>query len=182
VISPIDEADGDLHLHICEAVSRAYGCRTEVLPLMTDLAFAYNPTREQYLSTAILERLGAASPQGALRVLGLTKVDLYLPVFTHVFGEAHFGGVACVLSTHRLREGLSAAAGTDPYYRRVAKEAVHELGHTFHLRHCREQNCIMHYCRSIQDVDRKSDQLCRYCRVLLADEMKRLGEQRPPAS
>jgi archaemetzincin len=32
----------------------------------------------------------------------------------------------------------------------------------------------MHYCRSIKDVDRKTDHLCRYCRVLLTDELKRL--------
>jgi archaemetzincin len=31
----------------------------------------------------------------------------------------------------------------------------------------------MHYCRSLKDVDRKSDQFCRYCAVLLEDEMKR---------
>jgi archaemetzincin len=32
----------------------------------------------------------------------------------------------------------------------------------------------MHYCRSIKDVDRKSGQLCRYCKILLGDEIKRL--------
>jgi len=30
----------------------------------------------------------------------------------------------------------------------------------------------MHYCRSEADVDRKSDQLCRYCQVLLQDELR----------
>jgi archaemetzincin len=33
----------------------------------------------------------------------------------------------------------------------------------------------MHYCRNIKDVDGKSDQLCRYCKVLLEDELKRLS-------
>jgi predicted Zn-dependent protease len=32
----------------------------------------------------------------------------------------------------------------------------------------------MHYCRSIHDVDQKEDRLCRYCQVLLNDEMVRL--------
>jgi archaemetzincin len=58
---------------------------------------------------------------------------------------------------------------------RAAKEGVHELGHTFKLRHCPERSCIMHYCRKIDDVDRKAGQLCRHCRVLLTDEMKRLA-------
>jgi predicted Zn-dependent protease len=32
----------------------------------------------------------------------------------------------------------------------------------------------MHYCRNEEDVDRKSDQLCRYCQVMLEDEIKRM--------
>jgi predicted Zn-dependent protease len=31
----------------------------------------------------------------------------------------------------------------------------------------------MHYCRSEADVDRKSTELCRYCRIMLNDELKR---------
>ncbi|MBT8357335.1 MAG: archemetzincin, partial [Deltaproteobacteria bacterium] len=43
--------------------------------------------------------------------------------------------------------------------------------------HCKDNACIMHYCRSIKDVDRKSLQLCRYCKILLEDEMKRIGDR-----
>jgi predicted Zn-dependent protease len=32
----------------------------------------------------------------------------------------------------------------------------------------------MHYCRSEADVDRKSNDLCRYCRVMLNDELKQI--------
>jgi predicted Zn-dependent protease len=32
----------------------------------------------------------------------------------------------------------------------------------------------MHYCRSESDVDQKSDQLCRYCKVLLGDALGKL--------
>jgi predicted Zn-dependent protease len=31
----------------------------------------------------------------------------------------------------------------------------------------------MHYCRSERDVDRKSDDLCRHCKVLLEDQLKK---------
>jgi len=60
------------------------------------------------------------------------------------------------------------------YIERIVKEAIHELGHTFNLRHCQEHSCIMHYCRSEEDVDRKSDELCRYCKIMVEDEIKRL--------
>ena len=77
-----------------------------------------------------------------------------------------------MVSTYRLREALSLAGSRDAYERRVVKEAIHELGHTFNLRHCRDSTCIMHYCHTVEDVDRKTDQLCRYCKVLLEDELK----------
>jgi archaemetzincin len=60
------------------------------------------------------------------------------------------------------------------YIDRIVKEAIHELGHTFNLRHCPEDTCIMHYCRNEEDVDRKSDEICRYCKVMLEDEIKRI--------
>jgi len=35
----------------------------------------------------------------------------------------------------------------------------------------------MHYCRGVKEVDRKSNQFCRYCGVLLQDEMKMLAKR-----
>jgi len=100
-------------------------------------------------------------------------VDLFIPILTHVYGEAQLGGKACIISTHRLQEGICTNAGFKTYHCRILKEAIHELGHTFNLRHCPDHTCIMHYCRSIRDVDRKLERLCRYCRILLEDEIKR---------
>jgi archaemetzincin len=61
----------------------------------------------------------------------------------------------------------------EPYLSRIVKEAVHELGHTFTLRHCMDPGCLMHYCRNEGDVDRKTDELCRYCNILLEDALKK---------
>jgi archaemetzincin len=115
------------------------------------------------------------APDGALKIIAITQVDLFIPILTHVYGEAQLGGKAAIISTYHLQEGLDAAATNPAMHCRLGKEAVHELGHTFTLRHCPERTCIMHYCRSIQDVDRKSNHLCRHCRVLLQDELSKLG-------
>ncbi len=119
------------------------------------------------------------SPPEAVKVLALTKVDLFIPILTHVYGEAQLGGKACILSTYRFSEESSLAARTETFHCRLVKEAVHELGHTFNLRHCRDSACVMHYCRSVSEVDRKSNQFCRYCTVILNDEMKRLAKENP---
>jgi archaemetzincin len=173
LISPIGEMDAGLIREIGRYIQQAFGMTTEILPLVTDLEFALDPTRSQYHSTLILDKLASRAPAHGLKILGITDVDLFIPILTYVYGEAQLGGRAAVVSTCRLQEGLD---GTDAaFFRRMAKEAVHELGHTFTLRHCPDESCIMHYCRSIHDVDKKEDRLCRYCQILLHDEMVRLG-------
>ena len=147
---------------------------TRIETLLADVSFAYDSSRDQYHSTAILDRLAGLIPPNSLKILAVVQVDLFIPILTHVYGEAQLGGKASVISTLRLGEGISEMRIDDTFGDRVAKEAIHELGHTFNLRHCKDENCIMHYCRNEHDVDRKSDQLCRYCRIMLEDEVKRI--------
>ncbi len=171
LISPIGEMDAGLVRETCKYAERVLGLATATAPILSDLDFAIDPTRNQYHSTLILDRLASRAPDYYLKVLAITDVDLFIPILTYVYGEAQLGGRAAVVSTCRLQEGMDG----ETFFRRMAKEAVHELGHTFTLRHCPDQSCIMHYCRSIHDVDKKEDRLCRYCQILLHDEMVRLG-------
>jgi archaemetzincin len=173
ILSPIGEIAPGLLDPIGREVFRFFGYPTEIIELLKDIEFAYDPERNQYHSTSILEKLSALAPERALRILAITRVDLFIPILTHVYGEAQLGGKSCIISTCRLKEALNPATAEDAFRFRVFKEAFHELGHTFKLRHCKDTSCIMHYCRSIKDVDRKSDQLCRYCNILLEDELKR---------
>ena len=175
IIAPIGDFTPELLDLIRAEIKRIYAFPTEVRPLLEDLEFAFHPNRNQYHSTPILEELARKAPADAIKVLALVQEDLFIPILTHVYGEAQLGGKACIVSTIRLNEGHRALNNQEPYLSRIIKEAIHELGHTFKLRHCREHTCLMHYCRNESDVDRKSDQLCRYCKVLLEDEMKRLG-------
>ena len=174
LVSPIGHKNHELADGICEEISRVFKSSTRVSPILSDISFAYHSERDQYYSTVILDRISSSAPEEAQKVLAITEKDLFIPILTHVYGEAQLGGKACIVSTHRLGEGLLGMGRPDEFRRRVIKEAIHELGHTFKLRHCREQTCIMHYCRTVEDVDRKSLQLCRYCRVLLGDELRRL--------
>jgi archaemetzincin len=174
VVSFIGNSGDEIFMPISRGLQRVFGFGVERRPLLPDVDFALDPNRDQYHSTLILDKLAAAAPDGATKVLAITAVDLFIPILTHVYGEAQLGGKACIVSTFRLKEGLSPLSVQDAYPVRVVKEAIHELGHTFKLRHCPDPVCIMHYCRSVKDVDRKSDQMCRYCRVLFEDEKKRL--------
>ena len=178
LISPIGGADAEALRGVGEEIRRVFGYATEVACLFDDVEFALNPDRGQYYSTPILERLAKLAPVHAVRVVALTKVDLFIPILTHVYGEAQLGGRACIVSTCRLTENLPLLNRDEVFVLRVAKEAVHELGHTFDLRHCKDPSCIMHYCRSVADVDRKSRALCRYCGVLLQDRLGKVEGRR----
>jgi len=172
---------GDLNTELIEAIGgeiqRVFGFSTAVASVLLDLSFALDQNRNQHHSTMILGQLAAVTPARAIRVIAIAQVDLFIPILTHVYGEAQLGGTACVVSTFRLNEGRSGMNISPKYIGRIVKEAIHELGHTFNLRHCPEKTCIMHYCRNEEDVDRKSDELCRYCKVMLDDEIKRIQQK-----
>ena len=172
IISPIGKRDNALIELISADIESVFGHKTETIPLLDSVDFAFDPVRKQYHSTPILEKLSELAPSKALKVLGMAEDDLFIPILTHVYGEAQLGGRACMVSICRPKDGLSPAGSRDAYQQRVDKEAIHGLGHTFNLRHCRDSACIMHYCHTVEDVDRKTGQLCRYCKVLLEDELK----------
>lgn len=154
-------------------ISRSFGFGTEYISLLKNIDFALDQNRNQYHSTLILNKLESLAPSHAIKILALCHVDLFIPVLTHVFGEAQLGGKACIISTFRLKNDLPVLKTQRIYHHRIIKEAIHELGHTFNLRHCSDPLCGMHYCRAIRDVDHKTDEFCRYCKILLRDEIKR---------
>ena len=177
VISPIGNFGPELTEPVKKEIYRIFGFPALIIPVLEDVDFAFDSGRNQYHSTSILQQLEKSAPSFAMKVIAVTKVDLFIPILTHVYGEAQLGGKACVVSTYRLKDQISAAHPGVIFTQRIIKEAIHELGHTFNLRHCKEHVCIMHYCRTEIDVDRKSDQLCRYCKIFLDDEIKKMGFQ-----
>ncbi len=120
----------------------------------------FDVRRRQHSSRGMLSWLHATWPGGATRVLGMTDVDLFMPVLTFVFGEAQLEGDAAVVSAARLVEPGNHALTLA----RLAKESVHELGHTFGLLHCESPRCVMSRSASIRSVDVKLPRLCPVCR------------------
>ena len=105
------------------------------------------------------------------RLLAVTSLDLYVPVLTFVFGEAQLSGACAVVSMHRLREEFYGFQPREELMReRLVKEAVHELGHTFGLRHCDDWRCVMTSSHGVERLDIKNAGFCVLCGRTVARE------------
>jgi archaemetzincin len=126
--------------------------------------YAFNKDRAQYHCNAILRRLVTLLEPGQSLVLGVTDVDLFVPDSPFVFGEADREAHAAVVSTAKLRTGVTA----DQLRRRVQVEGVHQAGHLLGLSSCEDSRCVMFFAQSPGDTDRKQLGLCNPCRNELA--------------
>lgn len=153
-------------------LARTFHTRCQIRPELFDVTFARDSARRQYYSTAILQRLERACDPDA-RVLGVTTCDLFVPVLTFVFGEAQLDGNCATVSLARLKEEAYGLPASETLLReRLLKEAVHELGHTFGLRHCADWRCVMTSSHAVERLDVKSAEFCAACRKSVLDERR----------
>jgi archaemetzincin len=145
-------------------LGETFGMDVDQHPPRFDPELAFDDSRGQYNSRILLGQLLRDLRPPGVRVLGVTGVDLFIPVLTFVFGEAQLDGAAAVVSTHRLASELYGLPASPNLLRqRLAKEAVHEVGHTFGLVHCHAARCVMASSTYVEEIDLKSDRFCAGC-------------------
>jgi archaemetzincin len=162
------EWSGDLQLlkSVAQRTAAPFALSPSVWPEALSMEGCYDTSRGQFNSREVLRQL-TRFPSGDW-VLGVTSVDLFLPIFTFVLGEAQLGGRAAVISAFRLREELyGLAPNSELVERRMEKEAVHELGHCHGLLHCRDSRCVMFAATTVEDVDLRGAGFCMACRSTL---------------
>jgi len=143
----------------------AADCHHQVLHI--DPRPTYHSERNQYHSTELLQTLVRANNSGST-LLGITDVDLFIPILTFVFGEAQLGGSVAVISCHRLHQEFYGLPADDDLLReRVVKEAIHEVGHVAGLTHCDDYDCVMAASHSVEWLDLKGKSLCARCRAMV---------------
>lgn len=161
---PIGELDRRVLRELAAGLAAEFSAGCEVLERELDPAPAYHVQRQQYLSTELLARM--STHLNSWRLLGVTDVDLYIPILTFVFGEAQMNGSCAVVSTHRLRqEFYGLPTNGDLVQQRLLKEAAHEVGHTLGLTHCEDYRCAMAPSYAVEWIDVKGSKLCEACKV-----------------
>lgn len=167
-IVPLGMTPEDLFQQLQQAIAQTFHLGTQVSSPL-ELSFAFDSSRNQYNSTTILTRLLENPPQGAFKILGVADIDLFIPILTFVFGEAQLNGSAAVVSMYRMRNERYGLPGDERVlHSRFIKEALHELGHTFGLSHCSDDECVMHTSTYVEEIDLKSDGFCPSCYYLIS--------------
>lgn len=165
---PIGNVEGRLLMELAPALAEIYRVPTEILSTRLDPDFAFHRERQQYHSSELLRAMQRYVEPDSWRVLGITSVDLYIPILTFVFGEAQMGGPCGLVSAHRLRQDFyGLAPDADVLRNRLLKEAVHELGHTLDLTHCTDYQCAMAPSHAVEWIDLKDSSLCGACESLV---------------
>ncbi len=163
-IVPIGQIEETLLLFLKQSIFRAFKVQTRIHHRHFDLSPVYDPTRDQYNSSGLLLQLINDIPPGTLKILGVTELDLFIPIFTFLFGEAQLNGVGALVSTHRLHNQFYGIPENEELLKnRLLKESIHELGHTFGLIHCFTLRCVMNTSTYVEQIDQKFDYFCRFC-------------------
>lgn len=153
---------------VVKEVSRELSYPVELRECNVDISRFYNPGRRQYNADDLLEMIRQRTPKTDFRVIGLLRVDLYIPILTYIFGQATLNGRIGVVSLYRLRnEHYGLEPNQALLIERFSKVVIHELGHTFGLIHCRNPVCVMRSSTYVEDLDQKSSSYCHRCRAEL---------------
>lgn len=166
-IVPLGNVSKEILAFLRSELAERFDTEVTIAPAVPIPDGAYNPERGQYHSTMILEWLREMKRDDE-RILGITDVDLYVSGLNFNFGEADVEGGVCHISLARLRqEFYGLPADERLFLERTLKEAVHEIGHTYGIGHCRDPRCVMHFSNSLADTDIKGPDLCPGCKGIL---------------
>lgn len=164
-IIPIGEVSDFILKYISEIIKNSFNLNTTYTTLqkiasnISILSFGGRCN-----STDILRDLSKRVPEGAHRLLAITELDIYSPIFSCLFGEAQLGGPCAIVSLHRLRqEYYNLPPDNLIFLSRYEKVVIHELAHTFGLIHCVNEHCVMYSSSNITETDIKSNLFCPRC-------------------
>lgn len=163
-IVPIGKIEEATLITLKHNLFQAFNIQTRIRNRPIDLSAAYDPLRGQYNSSGLLVQLINDLTPETMKILGVTEVDLFIPIFTFLFGEAQLNGPGALVSAHRLHNPFYGIPENEEMFeKRLLKESIHELGHTFGLIHCFTLRCVMNTSTYVEEIDQKSADFCRSC-------------------
>ncbi|MBD3414539.1 MAG: archaemetzincin family Zn-dependent metalloprotease [Candidatus Aminicenantes bacterium] len=173
-IIPLNRVEEKLLLFLKENLAKAFQTETKVADEMTIGRSFCNLKRKQYQAYEMLKfmmrKLDFMNKEDIC--IGIFKKDMYTPPLNFVFGLASKYPRVCLISLARLHPSFNKQRETENtddqlYLDRILKEAVHEIGHTLELEHCKDSKCVMHFSNTLDDTDTKGYEFCKKCRRMI---------------
>jgi len=152
-IQPVGEIDNVYLKSIAGSFLGELRIKSVILPALVYPEYAFDKRRVQYDAGIIISRLETMDFKECSKVIALIDADLFIPVFSHVLGEARMGGRFALVSLFRLKHSPE----------RAVKVVLHEFGHLMNLGHCHEKICVMKFSKNIEQLDSISIIFCKYC-------------------
>lgn len=160
----VGKVESSLLDELRSGISKQFKVRCELSAAGLDPILAYHAEGQQFHSSEILRRMQALTRPKDCHVLGVTGVDLYIPILKYVFGEAQLGGPCALVSFYRLRQEFYGLAADETLLgERQLKECIHELGHTLDLRHCQDYRYAMASAHAVEWIDLRETAMCESC-------------------
>lgn len=176
---PIEPVETSVLDFLEKALFQTFQIKVKLSNKKIDASSAFDPKRNQYNSSKLLLQAIESPPPDALKILAVTDVDIFIPIFTFLYGEAQLDGIGAIISTHRLHNRFYGLPEDQKLFlERAKKEAIHELGHTFGLVHCLDPFCVMRQSTYVEDVDQKTADFCFRCKNQLILKLTSLTRSR----
>lgn len=148
-----------------------FDCPAELAVCNLEMSDYYNPARRQYDANGLIKSLSHLAVDESVKVMGILRVDLFVPILTYIFGQAVLGGNTGVSSLYRMRNELYGLdIDNNLMIERFRKVVMHETGHLFGLIHCYNASCIMRSSTYVEDIDQKELRFCTSCKKELQRE------------
>lgn len=169
IIQPIEkDIDNNIFKLLYDSISTQFNdINVTIAPILkVEIHNFINRQRNQLKSSNLLHWiLEKIKPTKEMKILVICDMDAYSGELNFVFGEARLGGCIAAIYLPRLRpEFYNLEQDELMFNDRIAKEAIHELGHSFGLFHCNNKRCVMYFSNSLYDTDFKNRTFCKNCK------------------
>ncbi len=163
-IVPVNAVDSGFLDRLALCVEERFLAGAVIEPALPLSRSALNVTRAQLFLSTLTSKALRAHPEQDGALLVLTDFDLYKTSHRFIFGGSDEVQRLAAVSTHRLRpEFYGEEHDANVLFQRTLKEAVHELGHVFGLKHCFNPRCGMYASNSVYETDNKTSYFCETC-------------------
>lgn len=164
VVVPLGDSDFFELNRLAGHLAQVFACAVDILSGAKLPDEAYSPIRGQYFTTVLLQKLELLKSGDREKVIGLVDEDIFTTDRSWVMGASDRIAGTAVISLHRLRQEYFGYDEEEKVlYHRVCKETVHQLGHLFGMRSCRNPRCAMYSSERMQDIDAKHEKFCDNC-------------------